>query len=274
MHDPQNPQAEQMVHESMLRTLALQAEAIWPQESRLFDRYDIPSRARILDVACGIGEITHRLADRYTEAEILGIDIEDQLLDVARQQTMETKNRVRFAVDNAFALDQPENTFDLTICRHLLQIIPEPIQVVAEATRVTKPGGWIHMVVEDYGMVQFSPTMLENDEFWLYGPVLLGDTLNTDMRVGRSTFGFFYDLGIEDIAVDYVVVDTLRTRREVFIALWEAWRDGYTDVIARQTRFSHEEVSAHWDDMLNCLRNPAGYAVWQVPVVSGRVPWK
>ncbi len=34
-----NPQAEQMADESMLRNLAAQAEAIWPQERHLFERY-------------------------------------------------------------------------------------------------------------------------------------------------------------------------------------------------------------------------------------------
>ena len=37
-----NPQAEQMGDESMARNLAHQADAIWPQEQRLFDRYDLP----------------------------------------------------------------------------------------------------------------------------------------------------------------------------------------------------------------------------------------
>jgi hypothetical protein len=62
-----NPQAEQMGDESMLRNLAAQAEAIWPQEQRLFDRYQLPGTAHIADIGCGSGEITSRLAALYPE---------------------------------------------------------------------------------------------------------------------------------------------------------------------------------------------------------------
>jgi ubiquinone/menaquinone biosynthesis C-methylase UbiE len=57
-----NPQAEQMAHESMLRTLAAQAEAIWPAEQALFQRYGLEGPIHIVDVGCGSGEITSRLA--------------------------------------------------------------------------------------------------------------------------------------------------------------------------------------------------------------------
>ena len=79
-----NPQAEQMGDESMARNLAHQAEAIWPQERRLFDRYDLSGPLRVLDLGCGTGEITRRLAQRYPQAELLGIDILEANLERAR----------------------------------------------------------------------------------------------------------------------------------------------------------------------------------------------
>jgi hypothetical protein len=121
-------------------------------------------------------------------------------------------------------------------------------------------------------MVHFYPTRLDNDRFWLEGPVALGKAMGTDMRVGRRTYTMLHEQGVEDIAFDYVSVDTLRVPRSVMIGIWEAWQEGYTEVIARYTHFSTEEVADHWADMLACLHNPAGYAVWQVPVISGRLP--
>ena len=43
MGDDLNPQARQMADESMFRTLAAQAQAIWPQEVELFRRYQLPA---------------------------------------------------------------------------------------------------------------------------------------------------------------------------------------------------------------------------------------
>lgn len=272
MQDVKNPQAEQMVHESMLRTLSLQAEAIWPQEKLLYARYDLPEASEIIDIACGTGEATGRLAARYPGAKIIGVDIEPKLLEVARKLHAGYDGRVRFDLDDAFALNQPDNSFDLSVCRHLLQILPGPEGVVHELVRVTKPGGWVHILSEDYGMIYFHPTRLDNDRFWQQGPIALGRQLNTNMQVGRATYTMLYELGLQDIAVDYVAVDTVRVPRPVFIGIWEAWRDGYTEFIARHTGLGEEEVADHWADMLACLNNPASYAVWQVPVVSGRVP--
>ena len=58
-----NPQAKQMADESMVRNLAAQAQAIWPQEAPLFRRYTLPASPRILDAGCGTGEGASRLAD-------------------------------------------------------------------------------------------------------------------------------------------------------------------------------------------------------------------
>ena len=58
--DP-NPQAEQMADESMIRNLGRQAEAIWPQERKFFERYGLGPGTKVLDVGCGTGEIAERL---------------------------------------------------------------------------------------------------------------------------------------------------------------------------------------------------------------------
>ena len=57
-----NPQGEQMADESMIRTLAAQIEAIWPQEKTLIDFYRLPRNARVLDVGAGTGEFSARIA--------------------------------------------------------------------------------------------------------------------------------------------------------------------------------------------------------------------
>ena len=75
-----------------------------------------------------------------------------------------------------------------------------------------------------------------------------------------------------DISIDYVVVDTIRVPRETFAEILEAWRDGYVDVTAEHTRFSREETTAFFEQMIANIRDPKKYAVWMVPVVSARVP--
>ncbi len=77
---------------------------------------------------------------------------------------------------------------------------------------------------------------------------------------------------LDDITVDYVVVDTLRVPRETFAAILTAWRDGYSEPIGELTPFTAESARAYFDQMIANIRDPQGYAVWMVPVVSARVP--
>ena len=81
--DELNPQAREMADESMVRNLAAQAEAIWPQERVLFERYHLPEDAQVLDAGCGTGEISVRIAQMLPRARVLGIDIIDGHLEVA-----------------------------------------------------------------------------------------------------------------------------------------------------------------------------------------------
>ncbi|MBA3562735.1 MAG: methyltransferase domain-containing protein, partial [Gammaproteobacteria bacterium] len=148
-----NPQAAQMGHASMVRTLDAQARAIWPQEERLFLRYGLAADIDILDVGCGTGEITLRLAGLYPHASLLGVDLLEGPLTIARSRAMGLGDRVRFAPGDAFALDLPDASVDLAVCRHMLHAVPEPARVLTELRRVTRPGGRLHVIAEDYGMI-------------------------------------------------------------------------------------------------------------------------
>jgi ubiquinone/menaquinone biosynthesis C-methylase UbiE len=265
-----NPQHRQMADESMVRNLAHQAEAIWPQESAIFRSYGLSDDLHILDVGCGTGEITARLAGLYPRAALVGVDLIARHLEVARERCADLGGRVAFREADAFALPFADATFDLVVCRHMLQAVPRPDAAMAEMVRVLRPGGRLHLLVEDYGMIHMHPTRLNADLFWVEGPPAYGAAIGTDHHIGRTGFGRLKALPVEDIAQHYVVVDTLRVPRETFAAIWEAWRDGYADAIGQHTRFTREQALELFEDMIACIRNPDGYAVWQVPILSAR----
>ncbi|MGA8098038.1 MAG: hypothetical protein WB810_05180, partial [Candidatus Cybelea sp.] len=67
-------------------------------------------------------------------------------------------------------------------------------------------------------------------------------------------------------------VDTVRVARKTFATILEAWRDGYAGPIGETTSISKEAAEAYFDQMIANVRDPHGYAVWMVPVVSARIP--
>ncbi|HMB56894.1 MAG TPA: methyltransferase domain-containing protein [Arenimonas sp.] len=270
-HD-RNPQAEQMGDESMVRNLAHQAEAIWPQEQHLFDRYGLSGELRILDLGCGTGEITRRLAARYPQAQLLGIDILESNLVFARRDSRDLGARVDYQQGDAFALNCTSARFDLVVCRHMSQAVPDFPQVLAEISRVLKPGGWLHLLSEDYGMLHMPVGKHDPDRFWNENAVAFLQGIHCDGRIGRHSPALLSAAGYHDIAMDYVIVDTLRVPRPTFAGILKAWRDGYVPALAGASGRSEAQVRADFDTMITAIETPPQYAVWHVPVVSGRRP--
>jgi len=267
-----NPQARQMADESMVRNLEAQARAIWPQEVEILRRYALPAEPGIIDAGCGTGEIASRVAHLFPAARVLGIDIIDAHLELARARCAALAPQVRFEHQSVYAVEAADNTFDLTLCRHVLHSIPHADRVIAELARVTRPGGYLHLIPEDYGMLEFQRGALDPRDFWHEVPAKMSTVTGIDLFSGRNAYGILMRQGLEDVTVDYVVVDTLRVPRETFAAILGAWRDGYSEPIGETTAIDAASARAYFDQMIANVRDPFGYAAWFVPIVSARKP--
>jgi ubiquinone/menaquinone biosynthesis C-methylase UbiE len=267
-----NPQAQQMGDESMARNLAFQAQAIWPQEQALFDRYALSGAVRILDLGCGTGEITRRLADRYRQARLTGVDILAGNLEIARRASDAYADRVEYLTGDAFALQFPSAHFDLVVCRHMSQAVPDFALVLDEIGRVLKPRGWLHLLSEDYAMLRMPRGSRDPDRFWIDNALPYLESIGCDGRIGRHSPPLLEARGYTALAVDYVIVDTLRVPRATFAGILRAWRDGYVDPLAQASGRDPSQVRADFDSMIADIETPPKYAVWHVPVISGQHP--
>jgi SAM-dependent methyltransferase len=96
---------------------------------------DVPPPARALDLGTGTGVVAKALAERYPEAEVLGIDLSPGMIEEARRQLpAELAGRVRFEVGDASALSAPAGGFELVVLSNM-------IPFYGELARVTTPGG-------------------------------------------------------------------------------------------------------------------------------------
>jgi SAM-dependent methyltransferase len=231
-----NPHGKQMADESMVRNLQAQITAIWPQEMQFIQRYDLRPKCRVLDAGCGTGEAAWRVAELLAESDIVGIDIVDEHLERARARCAYLGRRVQFEHQSVFELPYSDATFDLVLCRHLLQAVPHVGRVVGQLVRVTRPGGYLHFVAEDYGMLHFETRgALDLREFWHVVPDRFGAATGVDEYVGRNLFRILTDLSLDEIRVDYVAVDPIRVPRETFASIITAWRDGYSQAVGETT---------------------------------------
>jgi ubiquinone/menaquinone biosynthesis C-methylase UbiE len=96
---------------------------------------EISPPRRVLDLGTGTGVVALALADRYPEAEILGIDLSPGMIDEARRKVpSELAGRVSFEVGDASALGSRDAAFDLVVLSNMIPFFDELARVVA-------PGG-------------------------------------------------------------------------------------------------------------------------------------
>ncbi len=96
--------------------------------------------ARVLDVACGTGEIVVRLAKKYPASSIVGMDIAPKMLEEAKKKTKGVP-AASFVQGNAERLPFDNASFDLVLMSEAFHHFWEPQQSLAEIYRVLKKGG-------------------------------------------------------------------------------------------------------------------------------------
>ncbi len=121
---------------------------------RLIELANLSAGARVLDVATGTGIIPLLAAERIgANGKIIGIDISEEMLAVARQKLPPVSN-LQFQIGDAENLDFPDKSFDAVLCASSLFFIPEMSAALKEARRVLKPNGVV-------GFNSFSPNFLQ-----------------------------------------------------------------------------------------------------------------
>ena len=106
-------------------------------------RLDLKPGMRVLDVACGTGNLAIPAA--HAGADVTGIDIAPNLIEQAQARAADGRLEIRFDVGDAEALPYDDATFDVVMTMFGAMFAPRPDVTAAELKRVCKPGGLIAM---------------------------------------------------------------------------------------------------------------------------------
>ena len=101
---------------------------------------NIEVQAKVLDVACGTGEFERLLLDQNPTQQIIGIDISEKMLNVARDK-LEKYSNVEFSQTSVNSLPFVNNFFDVVVCANAFHYFEKPQVALAEIKRVLKPDG-------------------------------------------------------------------------------------------------------------------------------------
>lgn len=107
------------------------------------ERLDLKPGMKVLDVACGTGNLSLPAARRG--AVVTGLDIAPNLLEQARDKAKREGLQVQFDEGDAEALPYEDASFDAVVTMFGAMFAPRPEVVAAELKRVCRSGGFIAM---------------------------------------------------------------------------------------------------------------------------------
>ena len=100
---------------------------------------------RVLELGVGTGLSLSMYARNL---EIVGIDISPDMLERARQKVAaeDLQNVTGLHEMDAAALDFPDASFDTVVAMYVMTVVPDPVAVMREISRVCKPGGEVMLL--------------------------------------------------------------------------------------------------------------------------------
>jgi ubiquinone/menaquinone biosynthesis C-methylase UbiE len=104
----------------------------------------VPAGGRVLEVGCGPGRLSIRLARRHG-LDVTGLDLDPAMIERARANAVRPEvgdeRRPSFVVADVASLAFPDGTFDLVISTLSMHHWADPAGGLAEISRVLRPGG-------------------------------------------------------------------------------------------------------------------------------------
>jgi len=277
------PQNDLQSIDALFSMLNAQAEAVWPQEREILLKHFENSRSislNILDIGCGCGEACFRMSQLFPKADIVGIDLSEQNIQFCkdRLQRLSSMTRsseslacMRFQVGNAYELSKHFacKSFDLITCRSVLHAIYRPELVLGEMIKIAKPGGIIHMLNEDYGMIFSHPVSSGVRKLWDATVQFFSETGSNGL-LGRASFSMVKEYEknlaspLKNIEVNFIFADTMHVARETIAKIFSSWKDGYCKITAEHSSLSEQECKQYYDEIIRCIESESGYVCWQL----------
>lgn len=113
-----------------------------PWSNILLRRVTLLLGERVLDIACGTGIVARQAAPWVgATGQVTALDMNPAMLTVARQAPLTTGAVIQWQQGNAIDLPFADGVFDVTLCQHGLQFIPDRAAALREMRRVLAPGG-------------------------------------------------------------------------------------------------------------------------------------
>ncbi|SRR5258708_40060761 len=102
-------------------------------------------KLKLLDVGASTGIIDNVLAKSFKE--VIGTDIDKDAIKFATKSFV--KKNLKFKDEDAMNMTFKNNSFDIVVCTHVYEHVPNPKKLFSEIYRVLKPGGACYLAAQN-----------------------------------------------------------------------------------------------------------------------------
>ena len=184
--------------------LRVLGRVLWPTTHELLTRVGVPPAARCLDVGCGGGDVSVALASMVSAGSVVGIDLDDTKLDIARAEASEAGiTNVEFRRADVMEPAGDDDGYDLVYARFVLTHLTDPAGALANIVERLAPGG--ALVVED---IDFTGHFCHPDSpaFWRYVTWYSEavQARGADPNIGPRLPGLLAHVGLVDVGMHVI----------------------------------------------------------------------
>jgi demethylmenaquinone methyltransferase / 2-methoxy-6-polyprenyl-1,4-benzoquinol methylase len=175
-------------------------ETVVPHDHRKFaariarDLPELVAGATVVDIAGGPAFLSLELAPYLTEPRLVVTDLAPRMIEIGHQRAAARGRTVQGHVCPAEALDLPDASADLVLCKHFVRLATDLDASLREMFRILKPGGRAYLI--DFSADRpWLGAMLLRTWIQLTAPAFLRKNFSATMAQGLTPASLLARLG-------------------------------------------------------------------------------
>lgn len=145
---------------------------------------------RVLDIGSGLGGIDLLLAQKHGAGHVVGVDVEDQLIDAACELVAKAglTDKVQFLLVKPGPLPFMDASFDVVFSKDAMVHIPDKAALYKEVLRLLKPGG--RFIASDWFWAEGAENSPPVRAWLSHGPLKFAFTTPAEATTALQNAGF------------------------------------------------------------------------------------